>query len=279
MSAVPLVSCLMVTRNRAALARRAVLCFVRQTWPNRELVIVDDGDEDYEPMLAPFRLRARIVYHRVPPAPARTLGALRNMSLGCTEAPFCAQWDDDEWYHPRRIARQMQCLTERSADAVVLKWTLMHLDRPGYRDHLARVDCSRGTPGTILHRSTDLRYPERPRSEDSAFLVDWQRIGEVAVMGRESSHLFVRCYHGANTWDLGHFERRLRRTPVDRARAWRARFVDRDIRAHPAFRLQPSERTTALRFLADSRELGLLSCHEPELGLLSCHEPSLHATR
>ncbi len=46
------VSCVMVTANRAALARRAVDCFLRQRWANRELVVVDDGEQDYTPLFA-----------------------------------------------------------------------------------------------------------------------------------------------------------------------------------------------------------------------------------
>jgi glycosyltransferase involved in cell wall biosynthesis len=42
----PRISCVMVTANRAAIARRAVRCFLDQSWSNRELVIVDDGSED-----------------------------------------------------------------------------------------------------------------------------------------------------------------------------------------------------------------------------------------
>src|SRR5262245_57789486 len=97
-----LVSCLMVTRNRAKLARRAIACFQAQTWANKELVIVDDGDEDYAPVLAPYRRDLHIVYHRLPPDPARTLGAARNISLELASGDYCAQWDDDEWYHPER---------------------------------------------------------------------------------------------------------------------------------------------------------------------------------
>ena len=60
------VSCLMVTRNRVDLARRAVTCFEAQEWSDKELVIVDDGDDDYTPMLAPFIARGLTIrYHRI----------------------------------------------------------------------------------------------------------------------------------------------------------------------------------------------------------------------
>jgi len=53
-SAPPLVSALMVTRDRPELALKAVEYFQRQDYPNRELVIIEDG----EPLLAD-RLRHR----------------------------------------------------------------------------------------------------------------------------------------------------------------------------------------------------------------------------
>jgi hypothetical protein len=46
-SAPPLISCLMLTRGRLVPTRFAIDCYRRQTWPNRELVIVcDDPDSD-----------------------------------------------------------------------------------------------------------------------------------------------------------------------------------------------------------------------------------------
>jgi glycosyltransferase involved in cell wall biosynthesis len=60
-SAEPLVSCLMVTRDRPHLAERAVHCFARQTWQCRELVIIDDGDVDYSAMLAPFQAAGALI--------------------------------------------------------------------------------------------------------------------------------------------------------------------------------------------------------------------------
>ena len=103
----PLVSCLMVTRDRVALARRAVRCLAAQTWPAVELVVVDDGDADYAPMLAEFEPRLAIRYLRLTPQPGRYLGALRNLALEAARGELCAQWDDDEWYHPDRLRAQV----------------------------------------------------------------------------------------------------------------------------------------------------------------------------
>src|SRR5881628_1375040 len=44
------VSCLMVTENRLPMMQRAIHCFLSQSHPNRELVVVnraDDGTEEY----------------------------------------------------------------------------------------------------------------------------------------------------------------------------------------------------------------------------------------
>jgi glycosyltransferase involved in cell wall biosynthesis len=54
-SSPPLVSCLMVTRDRAPLAARALACLAAQTWRPLELIVVDDGAEDYGAVLAPYR--------------------------------------------------------------------------------------------------------------------------------------------------------------------------------------------------------------------------------
>ena len=41
----PLVSCILATRNRQLFLRQAIKYFLRQTYANKELVIVDDSPE------------------------------------------------------------------------------------------------------------------------------------------------------------------------------------------------------------------------------------------
>lgn len=255
----PLVSCLMVTRNRATLAHRALHCFAQQTWEHKELVIVDDGSESYEPLLAPYRERWPIHYFRVSPHKTRYLGALRNLALEHAEGAFCVQWDDDDWYHPERISRQMAALETQQLDAVLLRWTLMHVDHDGWRTRPFRTQLRSGTPGTILHRRTDVRYANVARMEDSRFRDALKRGMRVGFMREPHGHLFIRSFHGANTWELEHFTERLHRTPPDRWRYLVARYIRRDVFTHPAFRLNEAERTAVGRYFHESRVLGLMT--------------------
>ena len=78
----PLISCLMVTANRADIARVAIECFSEQTWPNKELVIIDDGAEDYSDLIASFDCADLVRYIKLQPAnPRLSLGELRNLSI------------------------------------------------------------------------------------------------------------------------------------------------------------------------------------------------------
>jgi glycosyltransferase involved in cell wall biosynthesis len=255
----PLVSCLMVTRNRARLARRSLACLLTQTWPNKELVVVDDGDQDYGEILAPLADRIPVHYHRVDNREGISLGGLRNIALDRANGDFCVQWDDDEWFHPQRIEAQMQAVRARGLDAVVLHWTLVHVDSPRMTAHPFRACLGRGTPGTVLHRRTALRYPDLPRGEDSEF---WRRLSRnlrVGTLTDPHGHLFIRCFHGDNTWSLRHFTGRLYRSLPDLLHYCYARFVVRDLFVHPAFRLTPAEMSAVQQYLSLSRELDLLT--------------------
>jgi glycosyltransferase involved in cell wall biosynthesis len=213
-------------------------------------------------MLAPYRAGGAVIrYHRFPEEPGRRLGGLRNLGLEHAQGEWCVQWDDDEWYHPERIAVQLEACRTRGLDAVLLRSTLMHIDVPEYREHPYRGANRHGTPGTILHRKTSLRYRNIPglEGEDSNFRNDLRRAHRVGLLPEPHAHLFIRCYHSGNTWDLEHFTNYLRRGPLDRLRYFRARYLARDLFTHPRFRLTAAERATTERFLRESRELGLLA--------------------
>lgn len=252
----PLVSCLVVTADRAALLRRAVRCYNRQSYPHRELVVLDDGQEDLEPALRDVP-SAELRYHRIPRRPENVLGTLRNETLDLAAGAYVAQWDDDDWYHADRLAVQVGALGE-GGDACTLSATLMHLNTPAlmrrpYVGHLGG-----GVPGTIVHRRDGaVRYPAQRRAEDSVYLDAW-RNRRYVELDDHHAHLFIRTFHGANTWEQNHFKRRMRNSaPRLLTYAW-YRWVRRDLGAHPRFRLSRAAREAFEEYLQDSFELGLL---------------------
>ncbi len=248
-------SCLMVTADRAGLARRSVDCFLAQTWGNRELVVVDDGGQDYTPLFAAIPAD-RLVYHRVAKAPDNTLGRLRNLSLDLARGSIVAQWDDDDWYHPDRLARQIAVLDTGKA-ACVLRGTLMHLDAPDWFDHPYVGTLEPGVPGSIVHRAAPaVRYPEKRRGEDTDYLAHWppQAIGVL-----DAPELFVRAFHGGNTWERAHFERRVRNTPAAAIEYAVRRVLPGGVWRHSRFRLDPATRAAFAMFVADSRAGGVFA--------------------
>ncbi|MTI89636.1 MAG: glycosyltransferase family 2 protein [Balneolaceae bacterium] len=250
------VSCLMVTANRRNLAKRAVQCFQNQTYQHKELVIVDDGEEDYSPILEDLPAD-QVNYVKLEKEPDFVLGKLRNRSLEEASGDYLIQWDDDDWYHPERIAIQAEIL-DRGNDACCLSSALMHLDTEEYMDHPYVGVLPDGIPGSIMHRSgANIRYPETRRAEDTVYLNEWME-RRYFKLDDSYNYLFLRAYHGNNTWEQTHFKRRIRNSPVALLQyVWHA-VLKQDLFAHPRFQLSPEAQSAFDQYKRESKELGLI---------------------
>lgn len=246
----------MVTANRRSLARRSLECLARQHWNALELIIVDDGDEDYSSLLSAFHNRMEIRYERIARNEDLLLGELRNLALDLAGGEYCIQWDDDEWYHPDRIRGLWTRLNQTGKAAMVTRFALMHLQEPTYRDHPFRIDGIDGIPGSILHRRTEHRYPNIGRSEDLAFMEAFQKEGQLGVTP-EGSHWMIRCYHGGNTWARSHFLGKLGRTWKGKGELLLARYLRRDLFSHSAFSLTAEEASAFAQMMEMNKRLGL----------------------
>ena len=244
----PLISCLMVTANRAEIARVAIECFSDQTWPNKELVIIDDGAEDYGDLIASFDCADLVRYIKLQPAnPRLSLGELRNLSIEEAHGTWCVQWDDDEWYHPERLAVQLNAAAQANVGASALKWTLMHVKEASDQSLTFRGDSGIATPGTLMFRKGDVRYPHLARNEDGIFLRDVKDNHGLVVLDEKYSHLFIRVFHGSNTWEKDHFLARLHRRAVDWPSWVWSHWIVSDVTKHRAFKLSNREKESLRR--------------------------------
>lgn len=257
----PLISCLMVTADRPRLMRRSVRCYQRQTYPRRELVVVDDGQTDLSPILDPLP-ENEVTYVTLDPKTDHVLGALRNVALENASGTYLTQWDDDDWYHEERLEQQAAVLDD-GAHACALHGTLMHLDAPKYFYHPYIGLLEDGVPGSIMHRRDEkARYPEMPRAEDTVYLDHWLE-QDYRVLPAAQAHLFIRCFHGDNTWEQEHFLTRMRNTPRDAISYVWYRYVRGDLFQHRRFQLSDAAWSAFQTYLEDSADLDLFQ-HAPD---------------
>lgn len=255
----PLVSCLMVTADRPHLVPRALHCYEQQTYPNTELVVLDNGDEPIEHLLTD--VEGPVTYRYQEKEPGMTVGALRDIPLEEANGTFVVpQWDDDDWSHPRRIERQVAVL-QQGYDACTLQGTLMHVDHPDYFEHPFIGLLPNGVPPTIVHRqNADIRYPNLPRVHDTEYVNKW-REQRYCILPRTESRLYLRYFHGDNLWEKGHFLRRLRNTPKDLLLYGWHRFVKGDLFQHPRFQLTDGMEDAFEQYLDDSFRFDLFQTY------------------
>jgi glycosyltransferase involved in cell wall biosynthesis len=101
-----MISCLCITRgDRPALLSEAVSDFVRQTFSDRELLILHDGDQAVHAgvsEIAAAHAGASIRIERVAPGPR--LGELRNIAIARACGEWICQWDDNDGVDDARTA-------------------------------------------------------------------------------------------------------------------------------------------------------------------------------
>lgn len=105
----------MLTRDRNALAQKAIDCFVRQTYPKdrRCLLIFDTNAEEMQVA----RLGEQIAHVLAPRMNGAPIGLLRNAANERISSDIIVHWDDDDWSHPERLQEQVQFLRVNAPEA------------------------------------------------------------------------------------------------------------------------------------------------------------------
>lgn len=94
----------------------AIECFLLQSYPNKQLLIMDDSDQRFDLMSLPPRLWSESVLYNRREKQAVSLGAKRNALCEIARSEYIAHWDDDDWYHPLRLQEQVANLSDYFLD-------------------------------------------------------------------------------------------------------------------------------------------------------------------
>jgi O-antigen biosynthesis protein len=202
----PLVTAIMPTRNRPDFAQQAVRYFLDQDYPARELLVLEDGASPLAGRL-PDDPRIR---HVVTGLPARSIGAMRNEACRLARGEIVAHWDDDDWYGPERISRQVAAIRSGEADITALRNSVM-FDLAAWRFWRCRPELHRRMfvrdvhGGTLVYSrrvwAEKARFPDCSLAEDAMFLEQAVQRG-ARLRAVEAEGLFVYLRHGGNRWQF-----------------------------------------------------------------------------
>jgi glycosyltransferase involved in cell wall biosynthesis len=103
----------MSTADRRFLVPQAICYFLNQDCPNRELIIVDDGEASIAD-LVPSNTSIR--YIRLPHR--HTIGTKRNIACEQSVGDIIADWDNDDWIANWRLSCQVDALLKASGSKV-----------------------------------------------------------------------------------------------------------------------------------------------------------------
>jgi len=99
-----MVSCIMPTSDRRQFVPRAIRCYLAQDWPNKELIVLDDGNDKIMDLIPPDLIFG---YFALLESAKRTYGDKLNTCAGVAHGEYIIHWDDDDAYASDRITRQI----------------------------------------------------------------------------------------------------------------------------------------------------------------------------
>jgi len=178
----PKIAAVCCTYHRPKLLGQALYGFLAQTWPNKELVILDDGGTFADQRGDGWELvstRRRF----------RTLGEKRNaaISLVSPDVEFIHVWDDDDYYLAHALTIAGLALRDVGLHRPGL---VLHPQGPGRLEMFKTGGLYHG--GWSFRRSAWEKaggYPCENNGEDQMFLKRLQNTGVVEFDSRRSSGL------------------------------------------------------------------------------------------
>ncbi|WP_132051977.1 glycosyltransferase family 2 protein [Pseudocnuella soli] len=153
----PLVSVIIPTYNRASVLATAIRSALAQTYPNVEIIVVDDGSQDNTAQLMEAFPSVQYVIQE-----HAGQGAARSRGLKLAKGTLIASLDSDDYWEPQFLEQTVALLEDNNLDFVFANWIQETKDG-------GQIDFCRFNPylehyfeqqpgNTVLFNSSELRY-------------------------------------------------------------------------------------------------------------------------
>lgn len=212
----PKISCLMVTADgRIDYFKQSFRCYIKQTYPNKQLVVVTDAGQEYKDQISEIvadREDVRLVFLNG----RYTLGALRNISLKMGDGDIIVQWDDDDFNMPDRLMIQYGWLSKTDkrvcylGDQLHYYFHTKQLYWENWWEFHSNYSLRYGLiPGTLMayRDGFSARYPSsgsKCRAGEDSVLSDELVFKNQVTILKGKGNMQIYSYHGNNVYDIEH---------------------------------------------------------------------------
>ncbi|UII27564.1 glycosyltransferase family 2 protein [Fulvivirga maritima] len=199
----PLISCVCVTDHRIQYLRRSISCFLGQSYPNKEMVIVcRESDNETIEYVNQFN-DEQFVLVKLEAEHNIKLGELRNISIQNANGKYFCQWDDDDWYHRDRLLKQFKA-AEENIHPVSMLTNIIMFDEEEKQAYFSGFRLWENTVFGLRSLIDDCKYETLERSEDYEFMNTL--LMRSKVFPTVANNLYIYVCHGTNTWNKDHFD-------------------------------------------------------------------------
>jgi len=179
------ITAVMVTgaiRGFPRMAQVAVECFHNQDYPDRELLVINQGSVDYS---GP-NIKQIFVYRPF----SLYVGIFRNMAFHFATGDYLMTWDDDDWYSPQRMSFQAPYAAPNTI--VMVKNRIQGDLQTGVYGVRASEP---GFMGSMLYpKATEHRFLNVQNGSDAVFASNFEN----QIVLDNPPELYVRNWHGQN---------------------------------------------------------------------------------
>lgn len=182
MSDKPLVSIIIPTYNRANMIAGAIRSALDQTYPNKEIIVVDDGSTDNTAEIVQSFAGVQYVLQ-----PHGRQATARNTGRSHSKGKYIANLDSDDRWHSNFLEKCVACMEREGLDFVFANW-----------------DQQRREGGTFDFLSNDhLLKPYLHKKKDSWVMLDQRSLRQLYLKGcpSPSSSLVLRSASLVHGWN------------------------------------------------------------------------------
>jgi glycosyltransferase involved in cell wall biosynthesis len=184
------VTALCLTRNRPKWLRQAIQGFQNQTYQNKKLLVLADGEDVRE-----IAIGENVRYVHI--EEGRSIGEKRNFGTRLADSQIVANWDDDDWSHPARLADQLERLRE-SGKSVTGYHSMLFTDGRQWWKYIGTPNYALGT-SLCYRRDWALAHPFPAKwvCEDGDFVREANIAGQLISV--DALEMMIASVHNSNT--------------------------------------------------------------------------------